>query len=104
MLFKKFLLLYLIILALVIAACATKLYIPTIPDSNESGISLEDLTKGRVLYVKKCSDCHTLYLPEKRTSEKWESVFPKMQKKAKVSDNDMELIKGYILVKCKKAE
>ena len=104
MLFKNFLFLYLIILVWVIAACATKLYIPAIPDSVESGISVENLTRGRSLYVKNCSDCHTLYLPEKRTSAKWELVFPKMQKKAKVSDNDMELIKGYVLAKCKKAE
>jgi hypothetical protein len=99
--FKK-LLLPILVTGFIVAACAaSRLYVPATSDTEQSGLSLQDLTKGRTLYVDNCSDCHNLYLPEKRTKEKWNSVFPKMQKKAHVNDADMELIKSYILARCK---
>jgi cytochrome c5 len=82
--------------AILITACTSVLYMPTMTDSKRTGVSTDTLMLGRNLYVNTCSSCHGLYSPEQRSKAKWEKILPAMQKKAKCSDKDLALIKQYI--------
>ena len=87
----------LLVLVIIICSCTSALYIPLQSDVCDSTYNIKDLQVGREIYINSCGDCHNLYLPEKRSVEKWNLIFPKMQKKAKLNDYDMGLIKIYIL-------
>ena len=80
---------------------ATQLYIPTENDATTNNVSLQNLQKGRELYINSCASCHSLIDPAKLTKLKWEKEMVSMQKKAKIDDNKKDLILQYIEAKCK---
>ena len=94
--------LYSLILLLVILACSPALYIPTLSDSQKTGVPSDTLALGRKLYVDKCSGCHNLYLPERFTEKQWEDIMPLMQMKANCSDQDIMMITKYLKARYKK--
>ena len=95
-------LLFGIALAIGVTSCvATQLYVPTETDATASSVSLQNLQKGRELYVNSCASCHGLKDPSKLTKEKWEKVMVSMQKKAKIDDSKKQLILQYVEAKCK---
>jgi cytochrome c5 len=94
--------LYSLLLLLVILACSPALYIPTLTDSQKTGISADTLALGRKIYVNKCSGCHNLYLPERFTEKQWEDIMPLMQMKADCSDQDIMIITKYLKARYKK--
>jgi hypothetical protein len=48
------------------------------------GTTLEDLERGRRLYVRRCSGCHVLPLPETRAFEDWPRVVDEMAVRARL--------------------
>jgi hypothetical protein len=52
---------------------------------------------GRSLFITKCSGCHTLRLPQAYSAERWPGILDKMQKLAKITDEEREEILRYIL-------
>ncbi len=94
---------FLIILSgIVFYACNPALYLPSKNDSEQSGISLDSLETGRTLYIKYCSSCHNLHLPQQYTKQSWDTILIKMKIKAKIDDNKLILIKNYLMAKSKK--
>jgi cytochrome c5 len=87
--------------AIILCACSPALYMPSLADANYSGISTDNLLLGRALYVNHCSSCHNLHLPEQYTSKHWKEEMPEMQKKAKISDNEAQLIINFLLARSK---
>lgn len=83
------------LLAGFVFACSTSIYIP-----KESTLytkeTLSALQKGRVTYINKCGSCHTLYLPEKYGTSQWRSQIARMAAKAKLTDQEEELILRYL--------
>lgn len=55
-----------------------------------------DYPEGRYLYVSKCNSCHRLYDPKSFSITKWDSIIIKMKQKAKLSDEQRELIYNWI--------
>jgi hypothetical protein len=45
----------------------------------DESVTLEDLVRGRSLYVERCSGCHTLKNPRALTSEAWVGAVRTMQ-------------------------
>jgi len=89
-------------LAIGVTGCvATQLYVPSENDATASNVSLQNLQKGRELYVSSCASCHGLVDPLKLTKDKWEKKMVSMQKKAKIDDTKKDLILHYIEAKCK---
>ena len=80
-------------------SCSPQLYIPIEATSN---IPLEELKKGRDLYVNSCASCHQLYLPSKFSKKEWEENLDRMQPKAKITDAEKQLIYQYITSEPKK--
>jgi len=69
-------------LALLLSACAS-LPQPTAADVERGqktvpGLTLEDLSRDRKVYVKICSGCHALHLPAEFPSLRWPSLVQQM--------------------------
>lgn len=82
------------LLLLLLASCSTALYQP-VSDGNNA--HLDDLKKGRALYVNTCAGCHQLYLPNKFSAKEWKTNLDEMQSRAKITDADKELIYQYLI-------
>jgi mono/diheme cytochrome c family protein len=78
---------------LLLISCSSQLYIPI---EATPTVSLENLKTGREIYVKKCSSCHQLHLPNQYTEKVWMSNLNEMQARAKISDEEKQLIYQYI--------
>lgn len=74
-------------------SCSSQLYVPI---EAVAKIPLEDLKTGREIYVKKCSSCHQLYLPNKYTEKVWMDNLNEMQVRAKITDEEKTLIYQYL--------
>ena len=77
---------------LLIICCTPQLYIPMSTDQAQQEI----LLKGRKLYVGHCGSCHNLHLPKERDKEAWFRQLNVMQEKAKITDQEKELIFQYL--------
>ncbi|WP_395049126.1 c-type cytochrome [Flavobacterium sp.] len=84
---------------LLLISCSSQLYIPI---EATLTVSLEDLKTGREIYVKKCSSCHQLHLPNQYTEKAWSLNLAKMQDRAKITDAEKQLIYQYITNASKK--
>ena len=80
-------------LFLVLLACSSQLYIPA---ESSATVSFVDLKKGRELYVNNCASCHQLYTPNKFSEKEWTENLNEMQPKAKITDEEKQLIYQYI--------
>lgn len=88
---KKF---FLFASILLLFSCSSQLYVPI---EATSTVSLEDLKTGREIYVKKCSSCHQLHLPNQYTEKAWKANLTEMQDRAKITDAEKQLIYQYIV-------
>ena len=66
-----------------------------------SGSFIEDNTptkfpKARELYRSKCGGCHMLHNRHQFSAAKWDSILIPMQKKAKISNDQVEMILNYL--------
>jgi len=76
--------------------CGVALQMPTIAEAQRENVSLDTLLQGRQLYINNCASCHTLYLPGHLTQNEWRKQMVPMQKKAKISDKQKDLILTYL--------
>ncbi len=83
-------------------ACAAGLRHPTEQDAQVAasqwpGTSLQDLERGRSLYVRRCSGCHTLYLPSAYAAEVWPELVDSMSRKARLSRSQQADITRFVV-------
>ncbi len=81
--------------------CGGALYAPTALDAERVQVNLDTLLWGRQLYIRNCGGCHHLYLPEKYTQTQWKEIVARMQKPAKINDNQAKIIYQYLSVGAK---
>ncbi|MBS4028086.1 MAG: hypothetical protein KGZ58_05540 [Ignavibacteriales bacterium] len=103
---KVFLAFLFVAISAYISACGTTIPIPQEKDvvamsKNFPNTKLSDLLRGRELYVRKCSGCHTLKNPSDFTSAQWEQDIPDMKTKAKIKDDEAQAILLYVLAYAK---
>ena len=91
--YKRIGLFILIIIGLI--ACKSALYIPTAENVVKNS-NIVELKQGRMLYAEKCSSCHSLRLPEKYTKDQWEKNVNKMAPRAKITEEEKQLILAYV--------
>ncbi len=80
--------LFVVILGL--AACAAALRHPTSQDALAAsaewpGTRVGDLARGRAIYVRRCSGCHTLVLPAAHHADEWPALVGVMAGKARLT-------------------
>ena len=83
-------------------ACAAALRQPTERDVQSAtphwpGTTLKDLQRGRSLYVRRCSGCHTLYLPTAYDAEVWPSLVESMSGKAALNHEQQADITRFVV-------
>ena len=77
------------------AACAAALRHSTPADvtlvsPKWPGTTVDDLERGRRLYVRRCSGCHTLILPSAHAPDDWPVLVDAMAEKARLKPAERE--------------
>lgn len=92
-------------LMLVVAGCAAKKVAVNNPDqvdikygqSKFEGYSQTMFEAGRTIANKSCTSCHNLKDPKMLTEERIYKVIPNMAEKAKLSNEDKDLVLKYYI-------
>lgn len=70
---------------------------------SEQKVILSDSQKqGMTLNENNCKKCHRLFGASEFTIERWPGILDRMQKKAKITDQEKELIFNYLALNAKK--
>ena len=59
--------------------------------------SLEDLQKGRKIYMRHCQACHERVPPGKIDPEYWRSILPHMSQRAHLTPQDTQSLQNYLI-------
>lgn len=83
------------------AACSAALDHPTPQDAEWAsrewpGTTVQDLARGRALYVDKCSGCHNLHLPGEFPPDEWKGYVAYMTADAKITSEEAETIARFL--------
>jgi mono/diheme cytochrome c family protein len=84
------------------AACAAALRHPSPADvavvaPKWPGTTVEDLERGRRLYVRRCAGCHTLILPAAHPPEEWPRLVDDMAKKARLRPAERDDVVRFVV-------
>jgi hypothetical protein len=82
-----------IVLGIIIYGCKSTLYMPASKDATQQ----QQLLAGRSLYVAHCGSCHNLHFPSEFTTDEWKVKIGEMQKRAKITDEEKELVLKYLI-------
>ncbi|HXB11321.1 MAG TPA: hypothetical protein VNZ45_05000 [Bacteroidia bacterium] len=63
------------------------------------GTTIDNLNQGYSIFDDKCTDCHGVKKPQDFTVEEWNSIMPKMGRKAKLDSTQYNMVFRYILTK-----
>jgi cytochrome c2 len=64
--------------------------------------TVDSVKTGNDLYENKCKRCHKLKDPAKYTMVQWPRLVNKMQKRAKITDQEKAIILTYLATKARK--
>jgi hypothetical protein len=92
-----------IALGALLAGCAGQLPPPTEADALRAatqfpGTTVGDLSRGRKLYVERCSACHALVRPEQKSPQEWPKLVQEMDERAKLGAQVSAEITRYLVV------
>jgi mono/diheme cytochrome c family protein len=64
------------------------------------GVTLDELSRGRALYVSRCGSCHALKGPAELSAERWDTAVGEMRTNngVKLSDAEAQAIVRYLAV------
>ncbi|MCU4188140.1 cytochrome c [Flavobacterium sp. HXWNR29] len=79
---------------LIISACSSNK--STIQEPTTIAVKMNKDEAGKMLYENNCAKCHDLYSPKDFNAEQWKPIMLSMQKKAKISDEEREIIYAYL--------
>ncbi|MCX6296062.1 MAG: hypothetical protein NTX97_08345 [Bacteroidetes bacterium] len=101
---SKYKILISIIFCISLVCCSTVGFKLTVEDETLAKTkwddsSLEQLNAGYKLYVAKCGGCHFLRAPNRYPEKRWLEILPIMDKKAKLSLEQSDLIMKYVITK-----
>ena len=61
------------------------------------GTTVEDLERGRRLYVRRCSGCHTLILPAAHAPDEWPALVDAMAEKARLKPGERDDVVRFLV-------
>ncbi len=85
-----------------VASCAAALRQPLPQDvaavsAQWPGTTLADLERGRSLYVKRCSGCHTLVLPQEHPPARWPRLVDEMVEESRLLGRDRDDVVRFLV-------
>ncbi len=89
-------------LVLLVGACVNQdvkddvLIVPTKTMAKKSGVSLDSLGEGYVLYRSRCAQCHALKSPKDVSLANWHSVIPGMAWNAGMDKVEEKKLMAYL--------
>lgn len=89
-----------LILGLLLMGCSSsKKTIETteVLEKNQVVLSSEQ-AEGKMLYENNCGKCHALFSADKFSKEQWEPIVLRMQKKARITDEQRDLVFNYLVM------
>lgn len=94
-------------ISLTFAACTSKK--ATTSTASAADVIKEMQTKytdaqreeGKTLWKSNCQKCHKLYEPDSRSVSKWDRVLPRMNNRAKLTDEQAALVRAYLISNAK---
>jgi mono/diheme cytochrome c family protein len=92
----------LFLIAAILISSAGTIFAAMPKDTIRTAIPVDSIKMGNALYVQNCARCHKLKDPGKYTMTKWPGLVNKMQKRAKISDEQKALILSYLATAAKK--
>jgi cytochrome c5 len=84
---------------LIISACSSSKAITK--ESNTIAVKMNKDEAGKMIYEANCSKCHDLYAVDKYTAAEWEPIVYRMQKKGKISDDEIKVIIDFLKINAK---
>ncbi len=84
------------ILVLSLSCSTQKEQVQTLPISKPEVSVSPVVDEGQFIYENNCAKCHDLYNPKDFNAEQWKPILLKMQKEAKISDEEREKIYAYL--------
>jgi hypothetical protein len=70
-------------------------YVPSAADVTPTA-TLDQLTRGRSIYMNNCGRCHSLYSPDAFVASAWQSIVPNMASRAGLSATEQTLVLKYV--------
>ncbi|MFN8278150.1 MAG: hypothetical protein U0T84_11760 [Chitinophagales bacterium] len=58
--------------------------------------AMEDLRKGREIFIANCQKCHRLYPANRHDADGWQMTLQRMQPKAGISNEQRDLVLKYL--------
>jgi len=86
----------------IMLSSSVTIFAATQNDSITNKLHADSVKTGNELYVKNCVRCHKLKDPAKYTRAQWPGLVNKMQKRAKITDEQKALILSYLVTEAKK--
>jgi len=88
--------------------CSSKVLPPTSSELNQfkqtnPAIDTSSIAKGYDIYARSCHKCHGLKNPGNFTNEQWNKILPTMAKRAKLKEDEIELVHNYVTLYSKKS-
>jgi hypothetical protein len=88
----------LLLISLMLVSCETANYAPRVTStSRKQAVDLPKLERGRMLYVHRCIECHTLPPIWKYSREDWPKIVSDMSHRASLKPAEREAVTAYIL-------
>ena len=84
-----------------VVACSTAVVRPEPRDAKWAserwpGTTVDELSRGRDLFVARCAGCHNLPRPDIKTPDEWANVVDEMASGARLSSGDRDLVLRYL--------
>jgi mono/diheme cytochrome c family protein len=83
----------LFLLPLLLAGCETGNYAPQITSTKHN----PELERGRILFVRRCIECHTLPAIWKYSQEDWPKIVTNMSHRSSLKDVERDAVIAYVL-------
>ncbi|MDD4970651.1 MAG: hypothetical protein PHT07_14590 [Paludibacter sp.] len=89
------------IAVVILLSCSGTMFAAKQIDTVKNKASVDSVKTGNELYVNKCKRCHKLKDPAKYTMAQWPGLVNKMQKRAKITDQEKAMILTYLATEAK---
>jgi mono/diheme cytochrome c family protein len=90
------------LIGLLAIGCASMIAQPTESDRDWAAqrwpsTTVDALNEGRSLYVRKCSGCHSLYVPSQFGDDEWREAIVEMRDRSGIDQREAKLILRYVI-------